>query len=266
MATCAARPLACGELRQVPDQSVGDVHRRRGDAARRHAELAPAASGNRSVERVPRPRCASSPSGGAVANARPAPASPSVPVTANRSPALRPAPAQRRTARNVPHDLHADGQGTAGRVAAHQRRPRARRQDRRNPAENRSSQATSALGNVSASVAHAGVAPMAAMSLKLTASARWPMERASVPCGKWRPATMVSTAATNSRLRRQRRAAPHRRRCRASTPGRGRAPRGAEKKRRISSNSPRWSSAFIASVGSRIRAAAIPARPGPARH
>ena len=66
------------------------------------------------------------------------------------------------------------------------------------PAEKRSSHAPSADGNVNASVAQAGVAPMAAMSLKLTASARWPIERASQSAMKCRPATSVSTAATKS--------------------------------------------------------------------
>jgi hypothetical protein len=82
--------------------------------------------------------------------------------------------------------LHADGQRAAGGIAADQRdamRVGKIEQSRRESLQPR----RSALGRVSASVAHAGVAPIAAKSLKLTASARWPIERASVPIREMPP-------------------------------------------------------------------------------
>src|SRR5579883_1973630 len=66
------------------------------------------------------------------------------------------------------------------------------------PAANSESQASSARGRVSARRAHAGRAPIAARSLRLTASARCPTEAGGDPGGKCTPSTSVSTAATSS--------------------------------------------------------------------
>ncbi len=74
--------------------------------------------------------------------------------------------------------------GPRGRVAADERHAVGVRKIGKSRAQNRSSQAGSTLGSVRASVAHAGVAPMAAKSLKFTASARWPIERGIAAFGK----------------------------------------------------------------------------------
>src|SRR6185437_10331617 len=66
------------------------------------------------------------------------------------------------------------------------------------PAANSDNQDSSTCGSVSASRAHAGRAPIAARSLKLTASARCPIEAGGEPWGKCTPSTRVSTAATSS--------------------------------------------------------------------
>ena len=73
---------------------------------------------------------------------------------------------------------------------------------------------------------------------RLTASARWPMERASLPSGKCRPSTSVSTAADEIRILAAGAAARHHRRRPASTSGRAAARRRGRNSGRISSNSP----------------------------
>src|SRR6185437_2413247 len=135
--------------------------------------------------------------GGRVRNASPAPASPKVPVTANKSPARPPLRRSAVPRGTCPNSCTLTVNGPRV-VSPPTRTTPSESAKSSNPAENPVSHRWSASGIVSASVAQAGVAPMAARSLKLTASARCPMERASVPCGKCRPATMVSTAATNS--------------------------------------------------------------------
>ena len=77
-------------------------------------------------------------------------------------------------------------------------RRRARRPARRARPRNAASQRSSGSGSDSDSSAQAGSAPIAARSLRLTASAWWPIERGGAPGRKCRPSTSVSVAATSA--------------------------------------------------------------------
>ena len=102
-----------------------------------------------------------------------------------------------------------------------------------NPRANAASHAGSLSGNAPARSAQRGVAPIAAISERLTASVLWPSRSGSAPAKKCRPSTSMSTDTTNSQPDVGTRSAAS-----SPTPSATDSDRGGRvKKRSISSNS-----------------------------
>ena len=251
--TCAARPLAAASFGRSPDEAVGQVHRGARDAAGRHAELAPAASDSRSAgsTRSRRARIVRRERACAKCEAR------RPHRRACRSPPADRPRARRRGAARVPRgdvaqNLHAHGQRAARGVAADQRDAvrigQLAEVRARNP---RASRVGAAAASAPASPTP-GVAPMAAMSLKFTASARWPMERASRVLGKMPPGDDGVDGRRQVRIRAAASAAPHRRRC----PAARRTARAAPLRVRNSGDQLELAEGSVMNLGCHIRAAA----------
>ena len=139
--------------------------------------------------------------------ASPAAASPGVPDTQSRSP-TRP-PLRRRPSPCGTKPITCTPSVSGPRVVSPPTRATSCiRANAPRPALNSASQPSSTDGKVNDSSAQAGVAPMAAMSLRLTASARWPIDRGAEALGKCTPSTKVSLTATRSKPGGGRRIAP----------------------------------------------------------
>ena len=140
---------------------------------------------------------------------------PGVPERNTASPGARTAAAQRRSPRHVTEYLDGDAQRTMSRVAADQRHIVLAGERTEATRELLEPQPRRRRGSVSARSAQAGVAPIAAKSLKLTASARWPIE-AAVACGrKCTPVDQGVDRGNQLLCRAASATAPHHPRCRA---------------------------------------------------
>ena len=93
----------------------------------------------------------------------------------------RAAARERRAGGHLADDRHAQVARAARRVAADQRRRRARRASANRPRANAASHASSASGSAPASSAQRGSAPIAARSDRFTASVLWPSVSGSAP-------------------------------------------------------------------------------------
>ena len=155
-------------------------------------------SATRGVGRSSRWRAAASAAAGRVHSPRRAPsarrASPSVPLTHSSSPACAPSRRKAWPAGTWPNTVMQMASGPAVVSPPTRAQPCAPAKASR-PSLKASSHAAScarAGGSANARVKASGVAPMAARSLRLTASALWPRAKGSTSAKKCRPSTSMS--------------------------------------------------------------------------